>query len=107
MGAMKRSLLFSFILSIVMMGSAQAAVTLEESTDAEYMINGGFSQAVAEDAFMMKNRALGRPVEPLYERSQNKFVRGWKKFFAYLDPGQDEPDRLHHDIKLQPSFSDL
>lgn len=108
MGAMKRNLLFAIALMAFITVPAMAAVTVEESTDAEYLINSGYSQAVAEDVFMLKNRTAGKPVEPLYEKSQNVFVRGWKKFYAYLDPAQDnEESRIHHDVKLSPSYTDL
>ena len=104
---MKRNLLFAMALAALMTVPAGAAVTVEESTDAEYLINAGFSQVMAEDVFMQKNRALGKPIEPLYETSDNALVKGWKKFFSYLDPAQDNVDRIHHDIKLSPSATDL
>lgn len=104
---MKRNLLLILGLAVMSIISVNAAVTVEESTDAEYLINGGYSQAAAEDIFVSKNRALGKPIEPLYEKSQNILVKGWRKFYTYLDPAQDTYDRLHHDIKLQPAYSDL
>ena len=104
---MKRNLLFAIILSAFIAIPTMVAVTLEETTDAEYLINSGYSQLTAEDVFVSKNRATGKPIEPLYEKSQNRFVKLCKKFYAYLDPGQDECDRLHHEIKPAPSFTDL
>jgi len=104
---MKRNLLFAIALCAFIAVPAKAAVTLEEAADAEYLINQGYSQVMAEDVFMCKNRAAGKPIEPLYEKSQNKFVRLCRKFYAYLDPGVDAVDRLHHEIKPSPSFSDL
>ena len=50
---------------------------------------------------------MGKPIEPLYEKSQNVLVRGWRKFYAYFDPSIEAPDRIHHDIKLAPSATDL
>ena len=84
-----------------------AEITLEETTDAEYLINAGYSQTIAEDVFMLKSRNLGKPIEPLYEKPDNFVVRNWRKFFSYLDPAQESFDRLHHDIKQTPHFSDL
>ncbi len=107
MGVMKRNLLLAMALMAFITLPSMAAMTVEESTDAEYVINSGYSQAVAEDIFMMKNRATGQPIEPLYEKSQNVFVKAWKKLYSYVDPGQETYDRLHHDIKQSPSFSDL
>ena len=84
-----------------------AEITLEETTDAEYLINAGQSHTIAEEVFMLKSRNLGKPIEPLYEKPDNFVVRNWRKFFSYLDPAQDSFDRLHHDIKHAPHFSDL
>jgi hypothetical protein len=105
---MKRSLLYLSILGLLVTIPANSAVTVEETTDAEYIINAGYSQATAEDIFMQKNRMNGKSIEPLYEKSHNKFVKACKKLHAYIDPGIDNPDeRLHHDIKRSPSASDL
>ncbi len=107
MGAMKRNLLFAIALMAFLTVPARADVTVEQTTDAEYLINAGYSQVMAEDVFMLKNRANGQPIEPLYEKSQNSVVKGWRKFFSYLDPAQESVDRIHHDIKLSPSATDL
>ena len=107
MGVMKRSLLFGIFVVALFTLPATASVTVEETTDAEYVINQGYSQAVAEDIFVAKNRANGKPVEPLYDKKQNKLVKFFKGIWAYADPSLDDPDRLHHDIKLSPSYSDL
>ncbi len=107
MGVMRRNLLFLLVAAAFISAPVMAEVTVEQTTDAEYIINAGYSQSMAEDMFMLKNRASGKPIEPLYEKSQNKFVRGWKKFYSYIDPAQEADDRIHHDIHLSPSFSDL
>ena len=104
---MKRKILLVMALFTFLAIPAKSAVTVEETTDAEYLINSGFSQTLAEDVFMQKNRVAGKPVEPLYETSNNVFVKGWKRFFSYLDPAQESYDKLHHEIKMSPSFSDL
>lgn len=105
---MKRSLLYLTILGVLVTIPANSAVTVEEMTDAEYVINAGYSQAVAEDIFMQKNRVTGKAIEPLYEKTQNKFIKACKKLHAYIDPAIDIPDeRLHHDIRLSPSPADL
>ncbi len=104
---MRRKLLFAMALSAFMVMPSLAAMTVEESTDAEYLINQGYSQAAAEDVFIQKNRATGKPIEPLYEKTQNRFVKFCKTLYGYADPAQEEFDRIHHDVKLSPSYSDL
>ena len=104
---MKRSLLFGFVLAIFMVSPAIAAVTIEEASDTECLINSGYSQALAEDVFVQKNRASGIPPEALYEKSDNFFIKCWRKLYSYADPAQEAPDRIHHDIKLAPHYTDL
>lgn len=105
---MKKSLYSLLILSAFIAVPAMASVTVDETTDAEYMINGGYSQATAEDVLVAKNRAASKPIEPLYNKNQNAFVKGLKRIYAYIDPAVDnEPQRIHHDIHRSPSFSDL
>lgn len=107
MGVMKREVLFGLVLSVLLTMPAYSAVTVEQTTDAEYLINSGYSQTTAEQVFILKNRSTGKPAEPLYEKSQNVFVRGWQKFYSYLDPAQEQFDTLHHDIQMSPKPSDL
>ena len=108
MGAMKRRIiLLCLILSAFAVIPSGASVTVEQSTDPEYVINQGYSQLTAEDVFVAKNRANGLPIEPLYNKDQNILVKGWKAFWAYVDPARDEFDRIHHNIKPTPSASDL
>lgn len=108
MGVMRRNLLFLLAILALVVAPVRAQVTLEESTDAEYLINSGYSQAVAEDVFTQKNRVAGKPIEPLYEKKQqNKFVKVCKRFYAYLDPVAEPEDQIHHDIKRSPSWTDL
>ena len=79
---MKRNLLYLLALMAIITIPAGASVTVEETTDAEYLINAGYSQVMAEDVFVQKNRSLGKPIEPLYEKSSNVFVKGWRKFYS-------------------------
>ena len=103
---MKRALFLLTILGLCTIPSS-ATITVEETTDAEALINAGFSQSLAEDVFVQKNRITGQPIEPLYEKSQNKFVKICRKFHAYLDPGVENYDHIHHDISRSPSMLDL
>ena len=107
MGVMKKSLLFGILLASICALPVMASVTVEETTDAEYIINSGYSEATAEDVFVQKNRATGKPAEPLYDKKQNVVVKFVKGFFSYIDPAMDTNDRIHHDIKRSPSYTDL
>lgn len=108
MGVMRRNLVLLGLVTVFLAVSpAFASVTVEQTTDAEYIMNQGYSQLVAEDAFMLKNRATGKPVEALYRHDNNLLIKSWKAIWGYIDPARDEFDRLHHDIKPSPSASDL
>ncbi len=107
MGVMRRKLLLVLALFTVVCVSARAEVTPQQLTDPEYMINGGYSESTAEEILILKNRHDGKPCEPLYEKSNNKFVRFWKNCYSYLDPAQDSEERYHHDIHMGPSYHDL
>lgn len=106
---MKRNLLFGIVLSSLVIAPSFAAVTPSQATEPEYIMNQGYSQLTAEDIFLVKNRVNGKAVEPLYETKAdtNKLVRGWKWFWSYVDPARDEVDRIHHDVKPNPDFTDL
>lgn len=103
---MKKVLFLLVVLGLFIV-PAKAAITVEETTDAEALINAGYSQSLAEDVFVQKNRVTGKPIEPLYEKSQNKFVKLCKKMYAYLDPSVENYDHIHHDIHRSPSVLDL
>ena len=104
---MKRTLFLAIILSAFVTIPAMATMSVEQSTDAEYLINSGYSQATAEDVFMEKNRASGKPVEPLYTKKTDGITKVYKWIWSYFDPAIDRADRLHHDIQQSPSFADL
>ena len=107
MGVMKRNLLLAMALCTAFCLHANAAITVEQTTDPEYLINGGYSEATAEEVLIVKNRVAGKPVEPLYEKRHNKFVRFWRNIYGYIDPAVDTDERLHHDIHMSPSVKDL
>ena len=102
---MKRSLLL--VLALFMFGCVQvnAAVTVEQSTEPDYVINSGYSEATAEEIMLLKNRVNGKPAEPVYEK-HNKFVRFCRNVLGYIDPAQDTDERIHHDVHMSPNYRD-
>ena len=79
---MKKSLFVALFLIGVLILPAKSAVTVEEMTDTEHLINSGYSQMFAEDVFVQKNRLTGQPIEPLYEKSENRVTRILKTIYA-------------------------
>ena len=108
MGVMRRNLFLVLALFTALCISARADITTAQQTDAEYLINNGYSEAGAEQVLIQKNRYAGKPCEPLYEqKNNNKFVRFLKNCYSYLDPAVDSEERYHHDIHQSPSIRDL
>lgn len=102
---MRRNLLLLTAMFTIACMQAQSAVTVEQVTEPDYVINNGYSEAAAEEIQLLKNRVNGQPAEPVYEK-HNKFVRFWRNMYGYLDPAQDTDERIHHDIHMSPNFRD-
>ena len=106
MGVMKRSLLLIALFGIVCT-QANAGVTVEQTTDPEFISNSGYSEATAEEVLISKQRANAQPAEPLYEKKRSKFVRFWRNVYSYIDPAWDNDERIHHNINQSPNWRDL
>ena len=107
MGVMKRILLSITALFAFVAVQANAATTVEQLTEPDFVINNGFSEAMAEEIMVSKNRSNGKPAEPLYEKKHGKFVRFFRNLYGYIDPAQDTDERIHHDIHMSPNYRDL
>ena len=107
MDVMKRNLLLALVLSAFVAAPALAVTTIEETTETEYLINSGYSELMAEDIFMEKNRVNGKPIEPLYEKKHGFWAKLYNGVCGYFDPSIDTVDRLHHDVHPSPTFTDL
>ena len=106
MGIMKRNLLLVLALFSFACIQANSAVSVNQLTEPDYVINNGYSEATAEELLLIKNRVNGKPAEPIYDRGHNKFVRFWRNVYGIIDPAQDTDERIHHDIHMSPSAKD-
>ena len=104
---MRRNLFLVLALFTALCLGARADITPAQQTDAEYLINNGYSEAGAEQVLIQKNRIAGEPVEPLYEKKHNKFVRFLQNCYSYLDPAVESGRFLREDTKFDPTFEDL
>ena len=104
---MKRVFLSVVALSTILCLQSNAAVTTDQLTDSAYMYNNGYSEAAAEEVLISKSRANGKPSEPIYNKSYNRFVRFCRNVYGYLDPAQDTDERIHHNIHMSPNVKDL
>ena len=107
MGVMKKNLSLILALFVFACAQAHAAVTVEQLTEPDYVINNGYSEATAEEIMLLKNRVNGKPAESAALKKRNKFVRFCRNMYGYLDPAQDTDERIHHDIHQSPNYRDL
>ena len=102
------------IISLILLGSvcvpAYSAVSVERSTSNEYIINSGYSKAIAESIDISKARSAGReyytPDEQAY-RNSSPIVKFLRKFYMYTDPAAEDYSMYHHDTKVTPHYTDF
>lgn len=107
MGVMKRNLLLILALFTITCMQSNAATTVSQSTEPDFIINNGYSEATAEEVLLIKNRVNGKPAEPIYDRKRSKAARFWRNVYGYIDPASDTDERIHHDIHMSPNVRDL
>jgi hypothetical protein len=105
---MKKLLLIAMLATIPAV--AQAAVSVDQTTNPEVIMNNGYSKQTADMINVGKARATGRAYltddEKAY-KNQNAFVRFWRKLYVYTDPAAEDYSFYHHDTKTTPSYTDL
>ena len=104
---MRKNIFLVAALFAVMCIDVRADISPAERIDTEYLINNGYSEAMAEHVLMMVNRIQGNPAEPLYEKRRNGFMKFLHNWYVYLDPTIDNLERYHHDIQMAPSKTDF
>ena len=104
---MKKLLLLAIAVTIPAM--AQAAISVDQTTDSEKLMRSGFSKQTADIVNVSKARATGQEYYTDDERAfkkQNKFVRFWRKLYVYADPAAEDYSYYHHDTETTPSYKD-
>ena len=103
---MKKNL-FLLVCLLTICLQSDASITAEQMTEPDYIINNGYSEAIAEEVLISKDRAMGRPIEPLAEKRRSRFTRFMRNVYSYIDPSQDSDERFHHDIHQSTNWKDL
>ncbi|MCM1338310.1 MAG: hypothetical protein NC191_01405 [Muribaculaceae bacterium] len=106
---MKKLLLFT-IIAVAAQAGCFAAVSVEQTSSAEYMRNQGFSTQTTDIVNISKARATGQEAYTKDEaqfRSSNKFVKFVRKFYMYTDPAAEDYSFYHHDVSTTPTYQDL
>lgn len=89
---------------------SMAAVSVDQTTSKEYLINSGFSESLSESVSVGHARAVGEEYYTDGEKrymNDNGWVRFWKKTYAYFDPAAEDYSFYHHGIKVTPHVDDL
>ena len=103
---MKRiAILFIFLfVAITFAGSAKAEISVKEYMSYEFLDTQGYSGEMLKLVEINKAKTFGETFPPTW--SSNKIVRGWQKFWAYIDPADDYGDFGTHDIKIRSTMWD-
>jgi len=102
-------LLFASVLMLIPL-NANSAVTVDQSTSRDYVMNQGFSEETYETITVEKNRGVGKEYYTAREKRDRelpKIVRFFRKFYSYTDPGAEDFSFYHHNLETTPSYTDL
>lgn len=105
---MKKLLLIAIAMAIPTM--AQAAVSVDQTTNPTHLRNNGYSKQTADIVSVGKARANGKEFYTEDEKAfhkQNKFVRFWRKLYVYTDPAAEDYSFYHHETDTTPTYTDL
>ncbi len=90
--------------------AASAFVTVEQTTDRDYVHNSGFSLITGDMIDISKARARGEEFytsnEKLY-RQKTPGTRFWWRLYQYTDPAAEDYSFFHHDTTPYPTQTDL
>ena len=108
--SMKIKLLLVVLCIMVCSISANAAITVDQSTSREYVVNSGYSETTSDAVTVVKNRSQGleyyTPAEQRY-RNSNGIFKFFRNLFNYTDPAADDYSFFHHDVEPAPAYTDL
>ncbi len=86
---MKFLKLFFTLIALLSFTTSSYAVTVQESTSEDYLINSGYSKETARLVNLKKHQTAGKEIKT--EKSIFSWpIRMLKKLDAYLDPGIDD-----------------
>ena len=81
-----------------------AEISVKDYMSYEFMDTQGYSGDMLRLGEINKAKTFGEKIP--YHWSTNKVVRGWQKFWAYIDPADDYGDFGEHDIKVRSTLWD-
>ena len=107
---MKSKLLILALLVAVMEHPANAAITVEETTNAQYLRNNGYSALTTDIVNVSKSRATGKEYytnDEIRFKNMNPVSRFFWRAYQYTDPAAEDYSFFHHDTKYYPVPTDL
>ena len=97
-----KKIIFVAILALSLVGfnsAANAEMPIKDYMSFEFLDTQGYSGDMLRLVEINKAKTFGEKIPSRW--SSNKIVRGWEKFWAYLDPAEDYGDFGEHDIKVR------
>lgn len=107
---MKTKLVLIAVLFAALQLQSNAAVTVDQTTSRDYLLKSGYSEAMSESVSLGHARATGEEYYTEGEKrymNDSKWVRFWKKAYAYFDPAAEDYSFYHHNIEPVPDIDDL
>ena len=89
---------------------ANSAVTVDQATSRDYIMNQGFSEDTYEIITVEKNRGVGKEYYTAAERADRNMDpirRFFRKLYAYTDPAAQDFSFYHHNNEPTPSYTDF
>jgi hypothetical protein len=105
-----KKLLLLVVFAGVIQTQGFASVSVDQTTDATYVKNLGFSTQTAEMVNVSKARANGQEYYTADEeefKNEGKFLKFWRKLYVYTDPAAEDYSFYHHDTTTTPKYTDL
>jgi len=104
---MRKLFLLFAILTIFICGysnSASAVITVEDYMSHDFLDKQGYSTDLLKLLELKKAQTFGETIPS--DMPTNKWKRGWRKFWAYIDPAEDYGDFGMHDIHCRSTLWD-
>ena len=106
---MKKLLLIAMIATVAPM-QAQAAISVDQTTNPVVLKNSGYSVKTTEMVSVSKARANGQEYYTQDEIDLEKMhpvTRFLRKLYIYADPAAEDYSIYHHDTDTAPKYTDL
>lgn len=107
---MKTRLLLIAALAIIVQLQSSAAISVDQTTNPQYLKNTGYSDALSSDVSVVKARGLGQEYytqDEVTYKNMTPVAKFLRKFYVYTDPAAEDYSFTHHDTTTVPKYTDF